>query len=590
MAHRSKTLEFELQGETRKVPTYDQMAAAQPVPSLTVLHHPKLARVGDRVRLPQLAEGTKGRVELSRLGPELAPPFATATLPLATPFVSRKPVVLSSEAEPDGILTIDASELGPGAVVVDGQPLTGAIAIPRRLLDEGVVIELAEQVIVLLHHLSDQVKAPSHGLVGASDGVVAVRDAITRAARGNTPVLIRGETGTGKELVAHAVHKASTRSLEPYLTVNMAAVPATLAASELFGHAKGAFSGANTASLGYFGRADGGTLFMDEIGDTPRDVQAALLRVLETGELQQVGAQRMKLVDVRLLAATDADLDAEVAAGNFRAPLRYRLSQQEIRIPPLRTRKDDIGRLLVHFLRLELAELGREPELDDTTADGTSWIPATLASRLARHAWPGNVRQLRNVARWLARLEHRQRPVANDAELTNLLGPTAEPLPELTPAPHFSRATAEYSRPAERPASVETFYRGSDAQRATVEVKRGDLLERIEQIRAVEAAAAPTADKRKRSPSEIGPEELEALMERHAYKLGNVADELGISRPALNELVDAHPRLGRAQSLSKDDIIAAQDACGGDLAKMWRVLRVSEKSLKLRMSALGLRS
>lgn len=558
---RSRTMEMELDVDTRQLPDYGRMLASQTVPTLTLMHHPKLRRIGERVALPALWQA-EGEIEVSRLTPDFAPPSGRTALPLATHFLSRKPVVIRAQAVPAGTrssaaamgLVIDVAAVGDGAVRLDGVAVKGPVEVSLERLEDGVVLELGSQVVLLLHLTSVQDEpgsTPRLGLVGESDAIREVRESIMRAGRQAGPVLVRGETGTGKELVANAVHQASARREQPYVAVNMAAIPPTLAASELFGHARGAFSGAHQASAGMFGRAHGGTLFMDEIGDTPLDVQAALLRVLETGEVQQVGADRVKQVDVRVIAATDADLDTAITAGRFRAPLRYRLTNLEILLPALRARRDDIGRLLVHFVGVELAAAGRGEELDDQTPEGTSWIPAAIGARLARYGWPGNVRQLRNVARWLAGLEHRARPVdVNDPALTALL--VGESAVASASAPAFAVSDTQ-SAPASPATTV-----------------RGDRVER-----------------RKSALALIGPEELERLMEAHEFKLGSVADALGVSRPALNDLVDAHPRLRRAQNLTLEELVLARAQCGG-VDSMWRHLRVSEKSLRLRMSALGL--
>ncbi len=557
---RSRTMEMELDVDTRQLPDYGRMLASRTVPTLTIMHHPKLRRVGERVALPALWQDA-GEVEVSRLTPDFAPPNGRTGLPLASHFLSRKPVVIRARAVPAGMksstaamgLLVDAAAVGDGVVRLDGVAVRGAVEVPLERLEDGVVVELGSQIVLLLHLTSVQdepVSTPRLGLVGESDAIREVRESIMRAGRQAGPVLVRGETGTGKELVANAVHQASARREQPYVAVNMAAIPPTLAASELFGHARGAFSGAHQASPGMFGRAHGGTLFMDEIGDTPLDVQAALLRVMETGEVQQVGADRVKQVDVRVIAATDADLEAAITAGRFRAPLRYRLANLEILLPTLRARRDDIGRLLVHFVGLDLAATGRSEELDDQTPEGTSWIPAALGARLARYGWPGNVRQLRNVARWLAGLDHRARPIdLNDTALAALLvGEHA-----VAAVAVASPGGASDARPFDPAATA-----------------RGDRVER-----------------RKSALALIGPEELERLMEAHEFKLGSVADALGVSRPALNDMVDAHPRLRRAQSLTLEELVLARAQCG-NIDSMWRHLRVSEKSLKLRMSALGL--
>jgi two-component system nitrogen regulation response regulator GlnG len=167
----------------------------------------------------------------------------------------------------------------------------------------------------------------------------------------NAPVLLRGESGTGKELVAHAIHEASPRRTGPYVAVNMAAIPPSLAAAELFGATRGAFTGADHDRPGYFSRAHRGTLFLDEIGETAPEVQALLLRVLEAGEVQAVGGLEPRRVDVRVLAATDADLQGMTAMDRFRAPLLHRLMAGYLQVPALRARREDFGRLLYAFLR-----------------------------------------------------------------------------------------------------------------------------------------------------------------------------------------------------------------------------------------------
>lgn len=547
---------FDLDADTRQVPQYDKMASPGRVPTLTLLYHPRLTRIGERVSLGELASPS-GRVAVSRLTPEFAPPFQpSAALPLASPFLSRRPVWIASEY--DGSFTIDAREAA-APVLVDGVSVAATLNVAAAAVERGVVVEVGGPVVLLLHLLDPQPEpAERFALVGDSAGLAQVRHHIARVARLQAPVLVRGETGTGKELVAKAVHDASERADKPYLTVNMAAIPSSLAASELFGHVRGAFSGASHANLGFFGRADGGSLFMDEVGDTPPEVQAALLRVLETGEVQQVGAEKLRQVDVRLIAATDANIEKEVEAGRFRAPLFYRLANQEIRLPPLRERRDDIGRLLLHFLGYELEALGRETELLDVDAQGMSWLPAPIVARLARYAWPGNVRQLRNVARYLASLEHRQLAVQVDDPHLNRLLPNAG-------------------------SAVPTIDASADDIRARLEA-----LEAERNSAATAAGDAAAESEKKRTPSDIGPDELERVLSAVDYKLGPAAAELGISRPALNDLVDAHPTLVRANNLTREQLLEALEDHEGDPDQLWKILKVSKRGLKLRMSELGI--
>jgi two-component system nitrogen regulation response regulator GlnG len=228
---------------------------------------------------------------------------------------------------------------------------------------------------------------PSERLVGRSGALLDVFKTIGRVARSDVPVLVTGESGTGKELIARAIHAASSRAAGPFVAVNAAAIPRELLESELFGHERGAFTGAVEARAGRFREASGGTLFLDEIGDMPVDLQAKLLRVLQTGEVTSVGGRRAEALSVRIVAATHRDLDAAVANGAFREDLLYRLRVVPIAVPPLRERREDIPPLIDHFLARYDAEL----------TGGMHVISPAAVERLVRHAWPGNVRELENA-------------------------------------------------------------------------------------------------------------------------------------------------------------------------------------------------
>lgn len=223
-------------------------------------------------------------------------------------------------------------------------------------------------------------------MIGVSPAMHRLYDAIERVAPTDSPLLVVGPTGTGKELVAQAVHERSTRAAGPLVSVNCAAIPATLIQSELFGHAKGAFTGATRASRGLIESAAGGTLFLDEVGEMPLESQASLLRFLDEYGVRAVGAEEVRRVDLRVIAATNRDLGEEVAVGAFRADLFYRLSVLTLHTPPLRERGDDVEALARHFLAKARERLKVVP-IDFTTA--------ALAA-LRRHPWPGNVRELRS--------------------------------------------------------------------------------------------------------------------------------------------------------------------------------------------------
>ena len=225
------------------------------------------------------------------------------------------------------------------------------------------------------------------GMIGRSAAMQTVFDLIRRLAPHIRTALITGETGTGKELAARALHQLGPRAAKRYVTVNCSAVVETLFESELFGHARGAFTGAVDNKVGLFESADGGTLFLDEVGELPLGMQAKLLRVLESGEVLRVGSLQPRRVDVRVIAATNRDLSVEVAEGRFRRDLFYRLNVAQIHLPPLRDRAVDIPMLAAAFLSGFASQFGR-PALTLT--------PASQA-RLERHDWPGNVRELRNL-------------------------------------------------------------------------------------------------------------------------------------------------------------------------------------------------
>ncbi len=274
----------------------------------------------------------------------------------------------------------------------------GAFDYLPKPFDINDVVELTRRACV---HSSQQrelaanpsVLKPSEipDIIGEAPAMQEVFRAIGRLARSQITVLINGESGTGKELVAKALHRHSPRSAKPFIALNMAAIPKDLMESELFGHEKGAFTGAIQRRAGRFEQANGGTLFLDEIGDMPAELQTRLLRVLADGEFYSVGAYASTKVDVRIIAATHQDLEELVQQGRFREDLFHRLNVIRIHIPPLRERKQDIVLLLAHFLQQAARELDMEvkvlkPEVEDF---------------LSTLRWRGNVRQLENTCRWL---------------------------------------------------------------------------------------------------------------------------------------------------------------------------------------------
>ncbi len=229
--------------------------------------------------------------------------------------------------------------------------------------------------------------AAEREILGHSEAIARVREMVARIAPTDSTVLVTGESGTGKEVIARAIHAASPRREAPFVGINCAAIPSELLESELFGHVRGAFTGADRARRGLLEAARGGTLFLDEIGDMPPEMQAKLLRVLQERKVRRVGGDTEIPVDVRVIAATHRDLPALVRQGRFREDLYYRLNVIRIDVPPLRERRDDLPEFVHHFLRRHAARMGRRIERID---------PRFLEA-LARHDWPGNVRELENV-------------------------------------------------------------------------------------------------------------------------------------------------------------------------------------------------
>jgi DNA-binding NtrC family response regulator len=273
----------------------------------------------------------------------------------------------------------------------NGSGLSGAILEGESVfVAAGTVIGVGKSRVRVADGATVNLETHAGGTIanvcGASPGMRLVIANVVRVASGDAPVLLQGESGTGKERVATAIHDLGPRAKKPFVTVDCAALAPTLIASELFGHEKGAFTGADRKRLGAFEQADGGTLLLDEVGELPTDVQSSLLGVLERRRFRRVGGHEEVGVDVRVISATHRDLRAEVNRGTFRLDLYYRLAVVVIRIPPLRERREDVAPLVEHFLR----DAGFEGSVGDV-------IPPAMMTELASHSWPGNVRELRNL-------------------------------------------------------------------------------------------------------------------------------------------------------------------------------------------------
>ena len=520
-----------------------QAQAPRIVPALTIISHPQPQRIGERRLLSEMIAAPGRTASLSRNAPDFARPGSLLALPLGDPFISRKPVQFEPGAR--GGVRLLVPEDGTG-VKVAGQSVVGWREFSPQELAAGVPLELAERVVLLLHQASSAPESSPGdlGMVGQGEGVRRVREDVSRVADLDVPVLIRGETGSGKELVARAIHQHSKRRNAPFISVNLGALSKELVSAELFGARKGAYTGATGDREGFFRAAHGGTLFLDEVGEAPPEVQVALLRVLETGEVFPVGGSAPVRVDVRLITATDANLEERIRQGHFKAPLLHRLAGFEIQVPPLRERREDIGTLFMYFARQELETTGEAQRLTSSDPRAEPWLPAPLAVRLVRYAWPGNIRQLRNVARQLVIGSRGLTHLRVDARLEQELDSAAAPIPGQSVSTPAAAA-------AEEPDSAD------------------------------EKAA-------RRKPSDVGEQELLEALRASSWDLKAAADRLGIPRSSVYVLIDKSSLIRTARDLSPEEISRSFQECQGDLDAMVRRLEVSKRALQRRVRELGL--
>jgi two-component system, NtrC family, nitrogen regulation response regulator GlnG len=497
---------------------------------LTILYHPNPLRIGDISPLFDL--GACGEVAVGRKTLMFRDAYGRKTASLETRFVSRDPFMIKGQAG-GGVSIHTEKDTG---VMVAGEKLSKSREVSSEELKEGVLIIVPKTVVLLLHYMEIGAgETEDFGLLGRSAAMRVIREDIRRVADQDTPVLLRGETGTGKELVADAIHSHSKRAERPYVVVNMAAIPPEMASAELFGHIKGAFTGATADIPGYFSQADTGTLFLDEVGDTHNSVQPMLLRATECGIIQPIRGKAIS-VNVRLIAATDSNLEASIKEGNFLSPLFHRLAGYEIRLPPLRERKEDIPRLFVHFLNQELEKIGEAEKLKEPTANNRPWLPYNFILQLYNYQWPGNVRELQNMARQIA--------------IGNRGGETFR-LPENT----------------HRVLKIDS------------EEKRVD--ERVDEPSRV-ATTGP------RPATVLTDEDIVEALRRNGFNFTTTALDLNVSRTWLTTRVDRCEGVRKAKDINAEEITGVLNAMGGSIVAAAAKLEVSERSLVLQMQRLGL--
>ncbi|NVM78415.1 two-component system nitrogen regulation response regulator GlnG [Duganella sp. SG902] len=483
--------------------------AAAPVLGLTILWHPSLERIGEQC----LGPGWGGAIELSRFTPLFCAPGGEAGA-LGHRAISRSPLRIRVDAG-------GAVELLPAdsrmTLEVNGAPLSAPLKLAPHQLDQGVVLGLGAQVFVCLHWMRCLPRpANVPGVLGVGSAAIALREAITQSAAAQLPVLLLGETGCGKDVAARAIHHLSARAARPFVAVNMATLSESLAAADLFGAVKGAYTGAQANRRGWFEEAGDGTLFLDEIGDTPGAVQAMLLRVLESGEYRPLGAAADAVSRARLIAATDQDLDSR----GFSQALRRRMEAFVIRVPALRERREDIGVLARHFLRTY-------GQLGDCS------LPTALVSGICNNNWPGNIRQLAHAMHRIALDLHHQR----------------------TP-------TLDETRSARQVAPALPANDGHGAM------------------------ARPDAPRPRRKPADVTPQDLVAAMEQGQWQIRSAARHLGISRPSVYKLLQAHPHIRLPAHIPAAEIRAALQACAGDVTDCASRLMTPSEALRRHLSAL----
>jgi two-component system nitrogen regulation response regulator GlnG len=492
--------------------------ALAPLPALTILWHPDLDRVGEVAPLTALRD--KSSVDLTRLEPWFFVPGSPVGRAIEHQTMNRNPV-LRIVAKRDGL------DLQPGAtdkkIEIDGARLESAREFSHADLGRGLIVTVGSGFAFCLRILQYPIRRSQDlGLLGSGDAIEEVRRAIVHVPDDETLVLLRGETGTGKELAARALHDLSRRSTGPFVEVNAGGLTSSLAASELFGHEKGAFTGATAAKRGSFREADGGTLFLDEIGLMPYEVQSHLLRVLQDHTVYSVNSTRAHKVNVRVIAATDLDLEDAVNEGSFMRSLCGRLTNGvTIKLPPLRERREDIGLLLVTFLRGRFGSVAELQRIQSSGAYGSPWLSAETIASIALSALPWNVRDLQGLAKIL--------------------------------------------RTCIVPGARDTH---------TVVTERLAVLAKL----AGSPTAAPASGKK-------APLDMVAALEASGWNRRRAMANLGVSKSTLWRYLRPHPDLVRLLDLSFEYLRRELEACGGEVARLAAKLEIPEALLTRRLGA-----
>jgi len=461
--------------------------SSAPLLTVTIVWHPDKTRIG-----AQYYCRSGQSLEVCRFTP-LFHHREVEGLPLLHGSVSRTAVRLTTDV--DGSLTIEPPS-SRMQIELNGSQLIQSCRLTLAQIQDGAMLSLGREVLLCLHWMeSPSIHDPASALTGVGQAMNRVRNQVRHAARTDLPVIVLGESGSGKEVVAHEIHRMSRRSSAPFVAVNMAVLSETLAAADLFGAVKGAYTGAQTSRRGLFAEAENGSLFLDEIGNTPVSVQPMLLRVLEDGSYRPLGGQQNQQSQARIIAATDQNLQTN----NFNMALLNRLEGIRIQLPPLRKRKEDLGILIVRLAQdADLAKL-----LDHAQT-------SSIVRRLALYDWPGNVRQLKHAV--LYALE----------------------ILQLGEMPEFSFLTQHDHK--------------SKAQENNQEMLKCES--------SVKAGEVTTQHLRK-PPSKLSAEEILSALECNGWNVQSAAQALQISRPSMYKLLEFHPIIRSLDQITDEEILAA---------------------------------
>jgi DNA-binding NtrC family response regulator len=496
---------------------------SSPLLCLTIVWHSDHSRIGEQFAGTTLASNSsESTIDISRFLPLFRKPGAEG-LALGHSVISRDSVRIIRDAENGVTIHLPISKM---VVELNGKEMLTPCYLNTEQINEGQILGLGRTILLCIHWMHCLPKPnPVAGFIGVGNAAIVARDQIRQVANTDFPVLLLGETGTGKEIAAQAIHALSKRADAPMVTVNMAALNESLAAADLFGAVKGAYTGAQTARKGLFGEASGATLFLDEIGNAPTTVQPMLLRVLEGGDYRPLGAQQDQQSSARIIAATDQNLESE----SFNQALLRRLESVVIHLPPLRARREDIGILILHLLH------------SSSLFNNTITLPATLVTELACYHWPGNIRQLAQVLkRVMLALQMGETP-----SLASLV--------KTLPKPTTSSATVQVSASAES-------------------------------IRDITEEPAATARKKLTELSDT--DVLEAL-ENNAWYIQAAAQTLGISRPSMYKLLEQHPQIRRVEQIPPEEIRHALKTSAGDMEHCASLLKTPSEALRRHLRGLG---